>query len=288
MSKIKVKTVKIVVPPKVENDVDGFIFFARIFKNLKDEFSKRIVFDFSNVSWFEANLVAIFASIIEDLRKRSCSVSFLKVSPSIREVFKKNGFYDYYNLGKEDDTFDSTIPFRIFRVDDEEGFTEYLNEEVIPKIQLPLNDKQIRLFKKCLQEVFENANMHAGSEHVLTCGQYYHKNRKVAFTIVDIGETIGKNVRKKIPEIIDCDAIEWATEFGNTTKIAKDGGIGLDFLKKYLQKNGVLQIISGQGYWEQTRGRIFKRNTPHMFGGTIVNLISDLSGDIGGIGKIVF
>lgn len=277
------------VPSSIENNFQGFMFFSEVFEHFNRIQSKRIIFDFSRTEWFEANLVAVLTSIVEKLKRQDCTISLLNVSHKIKLIFKKNGFYDHYNLGSEIDTYDSTIPFRIFNVEDGEGFTEYLNEEVIPKIKLPLTKIQIRYFKKCLQEVFENASMHAGSTYVFTCGQYYHKNQKVAFTIVDVGETIGKNVRKKIPDLIDCDAIQWATEFGNTTKVAKDGGIGLHFLKNYLINNGILQIISGDGYWEQNSGRMFIRRTPFFFGGTIVNLISDLNGVIeGNLGRIKF
>lgn len=268
------------VPNRVENDYLGFMFFSKAFEDFNSIKNKKIVFDFSRTTWFEANLVAVFSSLIETFRKQDCNVAVLGVSASIKLIFMKNGFYDHYNLGREIDTYDSTIPFQIFDINDGEGFTEYLNEKVISKIKLPLTKNQFRYFKKCLQEVFENASMHAGSDCVFTCGQYYHQKQKVAFTIVDVGETIGKNVRKKLPDLIDCDAIEWASEFGNTTKVAKDGGIGLHFLKNYLNNNGILQIISGQGYWEQNMDRMFIRNTPYLFGGTIVNLISDLNIDV--------
>lgn len=277
------------VPNRIENNYDGFIFFAKAFDTLGEMENKKIIFNFSNTTWFEANLVAVFSSLIEKLKKQNCKVGVRQVSASIKLIFKKNGFYDHYNLGKEEDVYDSTIPFKIFDIHDGEGFTEYLNEEVISKIQLPLTKDEIRYFKKCLQEVFENASMHAGSDCVYTCGQYYHQKQKVAFTIVDIGETIGKNVRKKIPDVVDCDAIEWATQFGNTTKVDKDGGIGLHFLKEYLHSNGKLQIVSGNGYWEQSSDTMFIRNTSHAFEGTVVNLISNLNYDIKKeIGEIEF
>lgn len=277
------------VPSYVENNYNGFLFFSKAFQELKNLKNKEIWFDFTSTVWFEANLVAVFTSIVETLKKQNCKVSLFKVKTSIKLIFKKNGFYGHYNLGEAVDTYDSTIPFHIFNIHDGEGFTEYLNEEVIPKIKLPLTRNQIRYFKKCLQEVFENASMHAKSDAVFTCGQYYHQKQKVAFTIVDVGTTIGRNVRKKLPDLIDCDAIEWATEFGNTTKVEKDGGIGLHFLKQYLYVSGILQIISGNGYWEQNSDRMFVRNIPYAFGGTIVNLISDLNGDVEKvIGKIEF
>lgn len=277
------------VPNRVENGISGFGFFAKAYSDLSEISDHVITFDFSGTSWFEANLSAVFSSLIEVLKLNGCVVEAIGINNSIQQIFMKNGFFARYNLGEIEDTYDSTIPFRKFSVDDVEGFTEYLNESVIPKIKLPLTRNQIRVFKKCLQEVFVNAGMHADSNCVYTCGQYYHAKQKVAFTIVDIGKTIGQNVRNKIPETVDCDAIEWATQFGHTTKIDRDGGIGLHFLKEYLAGNGILHIVSGKGYWEQDGTNLFFRNTKHRFGGTIVNLVSDLSGEVKSkVGKIEF
>lgn len=281
MSKIEdehLDQININVPNRVENNYEGFMFFSEVCSLVSEVVKKRVLFDFSDTIWFEANLVAIFSSIIENLSKKKESIVLVQgVNNSIEQIFKKNGFYKHYNLGEQEDTYDSTIPFKIFQVNDGEGFTNYLNTEVIPKIKLPLSLKEIKIFKKCLQEVFENASTHAGSDCVFTCGQYYHKNKRVAFTIVDTGMySIGENVRKKIPFVNDYDAINWATDFGNTTKKDKDGGIGLFFLKDYLKQSGFLQIVSGKGYWEQNLGQTFSRNARFNFNGTIVNLVSDL------------
>jgi hypothetical protein len=283
------EVVKYQVPSRIGNDYSGFCFFSQAFENLKGLEKKTVVFDFSKTTWFEANLVAVFSSLVEMLKERGCLVAAKSVSKKIKHIFKKNGFYDFYKLGAEEDIYDSTIPFHIFDVNDGEGFTEYLNDIVIPKIKLPLSKDQTRYFKKCLQEVFENASIHAGSERVFTCGQYYHSRQKVAFTIVDLGRTIGENVRRKVSELDDCASIQWATEFGNTTKIAQDGGIGLHFLKEYLHNNGILQIVSGNGYWEQNLDKINNVSMDHLFDGTIVNIISDLAGAIDNtVGEIEF
>lgn len=266
------------VPRHVQNDYNGFTFFASAYEKLEDVSSKNVIFNFSSTTWFEANLVSVLSSLVQMLKNNDCKVVVRSVSNSIKKIFRKNGFYSHYNLGNEVDTYDTTIPFRIFNCEDEEGFTQYLNEEVIPKIKLPLDEIQKRRFKNCLQEVFVNVGLHANSCNVFTCGQYYFTGKKVAFTLTDIGKTIGTNVRQKLSdESFDCNAIEWATQFGNTTKLAKDGGIGLHLIKEYLQDNGVFQIISGNGFWEQDHGEVYYEEMDTYFGGTIVNIISDLS-----------
>lgn len=266
------------LPRHVKNDYEGFDFFAGMYESLNDAESKKVIFNFSTTTWFEANLVSVLSSLAQMLINNNCKVGMRGVSNSIKTIFKKNGFYSHYNLGNVTDTYGSTIPFKKFHCDDEEGFTQYLNEEVIPKIKLPLDHIQKRRFKNCLQEVFVNVGLHANSNNVFTCGQYYHVGEKVAFTITDIGKTIGFNVRRKLSdETPDSEAIEWATHFGNTTKVAKDGGIGLHLIKEYMCDNGIFQIISGDGFWEQDHGEVYFEKMNTYFGGTIVNIISDLS-----------
>lgn len=269
------------MPSEVMNNYRGFLFFAEMYSDLAVINKKHIVFDFTNTVWFEANFVAVFSSIFEVLRLNGCKVSFAHVKPRIKEIFMKNGFYKMYKLGSVEDTFNSTIPFKIFKTSNEEGFTRYLDEEVIPKINLDLNKEQVKMFKKCLQEVFENTRIHANSKFVFACGQYFPKHGRVAFTLADLGKTIGDNVRKKVDEqLIDSDAIQWSTEFGNTTKPSKDGGIGLHFLKEQMYNNGVLSIVSGKGYWEQSMDTVFSKKMQYNFKGTIVNIVSDLRKEI--------
>ncbi|MGE7623583.1 hypothetical protein ACQKMD_11110 [Viridibacillus sp. NPDC096237] len=278
------------MPSVIENNYDGFIFFTKMYQDVLEFYNTYIIFDFSRTTWFEANFSAIFASVIESLHMKKCNVAFAGIDEKIETILKKNGFYNRYELGLTVDTYNSTIPFNIFSTSNGEGFTEYLDEEVIPKINLPLSGDQIKMFKKCLQEVFENTRIHANSGFIYTCGQYFPYKKKVAFTMVDLGNTIGQNVRKKLgDDIVDHDAIDWATEFGNTTKPSKDGGIGLHFLKDRLENNGELTIISGKGYWEQGFDGIYHRKIAYHYDGTIVNLVSDLSKDVRKeVGEICF
>lgn len=68
-------------------------------------------------------------------------------------------------------------------------------------------------------------------------------------------------------------AIQWAVQDKNTTKIGISGGIGLALLKEFIFMNkGEIQIVSNDGFFqfgEQKEGiRLFNGASP----GTIVNL----------------
>ncbi|MCM3164544.1 hypothetical protein [Metabacillus litoralis] len=273
--------VKIKVPYKVKNDVFGFTFLLNLFEETKKYSRKHIILEFNNTRWFEANLVAVLGAWIEFHRKSNkISFTFENLSKRIRKVFMKNGFYEFYNLGSERDDYGSTISYRIFNVDEEEIFIKYIQENVIPKIQLELETKVAKGFISSLTEIFVNVDLHAKSNEVITCGQYYYKNKKVCFTIVDIGQTIGNNVKRKLknPFISDSESIDWATKWGNTTKAqGEPGGIGLHIIDEFLEKNGgTFQIISGSGYWEKKNNYVNFVEMDSYFPGTIVNIQSSL------------
>lgn len=272
---------KIMIPQKISNDFDGINKLLKIYDDLyKTDDLSSVVFDFENNIWFEANLVTMFATIFQNLveANENIPVYFENVSSEVEEIFFKNGFYEFFKLGSKFDTFNSTIPFKVFKGLKEDIFSEYVEEQVVPKIQIRRTDEEKRMFKTCLEEIYQNTRMHSNCAYFYTCGQYFYKSKYIAFTMVDLGITIGENVRGKLKyDIPDQDAIEWATIFGNTTKIDGDGGIGLSMLKEYVENNGNLIIVSGNGYWEVEKGKeVFKRTLKYTFHGTMINIITNL------------
>jgi hypothetical protein len=276
---ITLENISIKVPYMVKNDICGFTFITSLFNETQEFEGKHITLEFNNTRWFEANLVAVLGAWIE-VNKKNNKISFNRVSKSIRRVFMKNGFYEYYNNGSEIDLYDSTISYRVFNVEENEVFIQYIKDNVIPKIKLNIDAKVTKGFISSLSEIFVNVKLHAKSDEVITCGQYYYANKKVCFTIVDVGQTIGNNVKRKLenPFLNDNDAIDWATKEGNTTKgKGEPGGIGLHIIDEFLEKNGgIFQIISGSGYWEKENGLIYKEELSTYFPGAIVNIQSSL------------
>jgi len=272
------------VPRTVENDFIGFSFLSSLFEKTEGFREMDIELEFKNTRWFEANLASTLGAWLELKFIHGCTIYFSNITNSIENIFKKNGFYEKYQLGSIDDFYDSTIKFEIFSVKQDDDFSNYITQKVIPKIRLDLSNPVMKSFKLSLNEIFINVQLHAKSDKVYTCGQYYHTHQKVAFTITDMGNTIGNNVREKLSKdyISDSTAIEWATKYGNTTKEHTDvhteaGGIGLHIIEEFLvENNGVFQIISGNGFWENNEGVINKVNLDYYFPGTIVNIISKL------------
>ena len=126
-------------------------------------------------------------------------------------------------------------------------------------------------------EIFINARIHSGTESIFSCGQFYPQKCKVDFSIVNLGSTIQENVSHyKNLNIPSFDAIEWAIQEGNTTRSHKDqipGGMGLSILLSFIALNGGrVQIVSGDGYWENNQSVPYKNLFANYFDGTIVNI----------------
>jgi hypothetical protein len=69
-------------------------------------------------------------------------------------------------------------------------------------------------------------------------------------------------------------AINWAMEGKNTTKAGPiPGGLGLKLLREFIIKNeGRIQIVSDNGYWELSEGKVKTMAFSEPFPGTVVNI----------------
>lgn len=276
-------TIDIAVPQQVKNDFMGLSFLNEILFKMEYDNHSGIVLDFKKTRWFEANLTSVLGTVINKSRNLERSFKIKNINDSILNVFEKNGFLEYYNLGNARDVYQSSIKYEIFNVNDADLFARYVSTEVIPRIRMTLEKPVEKSFSSSLNEVFVNVGLHAKSDKVYTCGQYYHKHKMVAFTIVDLGNTIPQNIRNKYSyNLTDKELINWSTVYGNTTR--KDdsvGGIGLSIIDRFLEENnGVFQIVSGDGFWEKDAGKLSVYDMNYHFPGTIVNIITKLESTI--------
>src|SRR5699024_2734295 len=184
------------VPQQVQNDEAGLYFLNFLLFEIEEKEYSHFILDFKRTRWFEANLTSVLGAIIHKSKIHGKSFRIENINTSILNVFKKNGFLEYYNLGKVEDVYQSTIKYKVFNVHDTDAFARYVSNEVIPKIRLTLDKPVEKSFISSLNEIFVNVGLHAKSNEVFTCGQYYHKHKMVAFTIVDLGNTIPHNIKQ--------------------------------------------------------------------------------------------
>jgi hypothetical protein len=248
--------------------------------------NSHIYISFLRVYWFEANLVAVLSSIIEDFGEKGNKIEIIEYHNFFmkNDILIRNGFADKFNLERsffKGGNSPTHVPFRIYNSDDTDEHKKYVKNEIINSPHFP--EDLVNLSAEIttnIYEIFVNAQTHGNCKNIHVCGQFFPKNEILNITIVDSGTTIKKNVQEFLENknMSACECIDWTTIHKNTTK-KKDGkipgGIGLSQLLNHLSNNdGMLQIISSNGMWQQDKKNSIpkKLDMKTEFNGTIVNI----------------
>jgi hypothetical protein len=249
----------------------------------KDE---KIIFDFSYVTFLEANLCAVLATIIEILEANGKKVQLINFRNQVETILRKNGFLLPYGFDNIIDRYNTSIRYQKFNpknTDDDHNFESYIQNELLNKTDFPSHSKLLgKNITTRIFELYENARTHGHCNYIHACGQYFPKmpDKPLNITIVDTGRNFQENISSYLKKPIDAvEAIDWAMVNGNTTKSGNiSGGLGLDLIFQFVQHNkGKIQIISANGFWEWHRGTITKELMTHHFNGTIANLRFNLN-----------
>jgi len=266
------------IPGKVYSSYGGYTHLIQLHNSLKDISNHKIFLNFSECTWFEANLTAILAAITDSANKRGNTIQPINLSSKIKDVFQRNHFLRSFGYGKIIDENKTIIILEKFHPREDSRFAQYIRNELLNKRDFPkLSRMAAKKINESIFELFENARTHGQCEYIYACGQYYPQNRppRIDFTIVDMGKTIKTNVNQFLKKDMQGDeAIEWALEYGHTTKTGNiSGGLGLDLILEFIKLNkGKFQIVSADGFWQYSKYRITKNSFDVPFPGTIANL----------------
>ena len=272
------------IPNRIVSDQSGYEFLCYLSLKSVKAYEEEITFNFSENTYFEANLCSPFGALLENLKQRRNAIVFKGLQKCVEAEFRKNGFYQLVNPGfVNNDSLATVMDFKKFTLHDNSGFQDYINDRLLDQKGFPtLSSLLKKKINSSILEIFNNCHSHGKCEWVYTCGEYYPEESKLRFAISDMGRTIRKNVNEYFKSGSSIDgkwAIEWAVEPGNTTK--KDnipGGLGLSLIRDFLRLNeGSIQIISSNGYWEEKKGTIFANTFKDRFLGTIVNFEFNLN-----------
>ena len=275
------KTFKYYFPNKIISTIEGYELLLRFHEDLAHLRNSNIVISFKNVSWIEANLVAILGAIIEDLEQKGNIIKIIDRVKSANDILIRNEFLTNYGYQAIDDKFSTQIPYRKFTHEQSEEYNFYIQKELLEKPEFPKHSLKLQKeIERNIYELFENARTHGRCNFIHTCGQFYPTRKKLHITIVDTGDTIIRNVRDYLstPEKLSSECIDWAIISGNTTKTGNiSGGLGLGLIFDFITLNeGSIQIISSNGYLELRDKKILKNDLNFSFNGTIVNLEFDI------------
>lgn len=263
-------------PIRVESDYEGYKSFLDLYNLTKGLIFDTLVIDFEMTNWFDANLLSILGSILNNAQSSLNDVKLINLKPNVARIFSKNHFLSNFGGEKLDDYYGTTIKYRRFKSTEEKLFKVYLDTELLAKEALPRMTSALRKkINESIFEIFNNAVIHGGSKDIFSCGQFYPKTNRLDFTITDLGRTIKGNVNEYLKKNLSANsAIEWAVEQGNTTKVDDTpGGLGLSLIRSFLNLNGgKIQIVSADGYWFLKKDEANSSLFENSFDGTFVNL----------------
>lgn len=261
---------------ELRSDKAGFEQLAALAQAIGAHRFKIIRLDFKSCTWFDANMCAPLAVVLAQGVDRFLEFRLEGLSSQVRSILSRNKFLDGFGFEPLDDHYQSTIPYKRFKVSEDRAFAEYLNLNMRGKDLPSMSEALENRFKNSILELFVNAAMHSETkEGIFACGQYYPKKHLLDFCVADAGIGFRKKILSALGLKLNSDqAIAWAIQEGHTTRQGNvPGGLGLQLIKEFIGMNqGRVQIVSDRGYWElaptgETLCRLAK-----PFPGTVINI----------------
>lgn len=269
---------KFILPQKVISDFSGYHCLIDLYHRIKEDEYNSVELSFEQTTWFEANLAAVLGAIVELLNRQGKRVGVSRICRPIENVLRRNRFLCEFGYLPIVDYNNTILGYRKFSPEADQEFMLYIKNEQLGKPDFPKHSQLLgKRINENIFELYENARTHGRCAQTHTCGQYFPNKipKRLDITIVDMGRTIKTNVNEFLKESFSgSEAIEWALQYGNTTKTGNiSGGLGLDIILKFIKlNNGKIQIISSDGYWEYRKGYTNTRNFEKTFPGTIANI----------------
>lgn len=272
---------EIVIPQAIHSTFESYDELLSLFNCYTKNNFDTIIMNFRKNTWFDSNLLPIiygyvvYGEVNHNIRSAYNNQNYCK----LHQVLIRNGFAKYcFNMEYKPKKHETVVPFKVFLSSDTYGFGSYIDAEIVryfPKMEDHVK-KDLSTF---IQELFGNAQIHGECNKVFTCGQYYYQNHKMDFTIVNLGTTIGENVKLFLTEnnrTLPDNNISWAVQPENSTKRTNSGGMGLSLMQEFIYYNsGKYQIISGDEFWELNDKSISERKFKYAFPGTVINIEID-------------
>lgn len=284
--------------PNIKSDFSGFNTLASIAAQAVGDDSAEVEINFSQLTWFDANMSAPLGVIIAKLTDDFKSVAVVGASQPVEKILRKNGFLRPYGFAPLPDANRTTMPYQRFKLSEMGLFAAYLAAN-LPGKGLPSMTSDLALaFQQSLYEIFNNAVTHSGSDQgVFVCGQFFPFDHRLDISMADAGVGIPHKVNEGYHALFANDPTFWdglkksdhldergnmkpglalriALAEGVTTKTGRTpGGAGLKIIKKFIEHNGgCIQIASGGAFWEFSKGKDIFKDFQSSFPGTVVNL----------------
>jgi hypothetical protein len=236
-----------------------------------------LVLDFSDCEFLRQNAVVVLGGMIRRTRLAGgrVIVDWENANARVRRNLERNGLRSYISGGAWA-TPGNEVRFRADQALVKEDLLHYLNGDWLGKGWVHVSDPLRAELVSTVLEVYANAFEHGTSSlGVFSCGQHYPRVDELHLAVADFGTGIPTRVRTFLgdPSLPGEKALEWALQPGNTTVEGEGRGIGLDFLREFIQVNdGQLELYSDSAYAAITKEDVCFAPRGLKFPGTLVNI----------------
>lgn len=258
---------------KLINSEEGYQCLAELYAEYKDTLFDQI--DISISGFMDANMASPLGAILDRFREQLNTVNILLTNNAAQTILQKNTFLCNYSYAQIMDTNNTALPYQRYKTTDSLHFVKYVDRWLLSRGEMPtLSPKLKTEILGGITEIFANSSIHAESEFIYVCGQFFPNKCLLCLTITDIGNGIRNTINKANGYNLDSiEAIKWAMIDGNTTKTDTPGGYGFDILKKLILRNkGILQIVSNDGFYQMEAQSEKYKCLNNDFPGTVVSL----------------
>lgn len=218
--------------------------------------------DLTNLQFIDANLSAELFLLCHLLKKKN-NLKFYIDYQSLNghlNVLSRNGFAYYTVHNKQNfqpyDNRESIIPLKAFKIEDADGFTDYIENTLLKQRGLDFisTDDKDRI-KNSYFEIFDNVGIHSNTDlPIFCCGQYFPNAGELKFTLTDYGDgflkKIASHTLNDLKITTPSEAISWAVKGGSTKLNNEKGGNGLKRIMMFcIKSGGSLSIVSDGCFW---------------------------------------
>jgi len=236
-----------------------------------------IELNFEDCKFLSHNGVAFLGGLAHFIESRGGQVTFAwdTLQPDIYMNLAQNGFL--HQFGVQLEPWDgNSIPYRRDCNHDKPEIMQYLLGKWLGKGWLNVSTQLRDTILGKVSEIYGNAFEHSDSKiGVFSCGQHYPKKNCLELSVIDFGIGIPTKVRS-LPtnsHFSSEDALEWALEYGTSTVIDVCRGLGLNFLKEFVNCNqGTLRIFSNEVYVKIADNKVIYKKQKINFSGTFINI----------------
>jgi len=234
-----------------------------------------VTFDFEKVEWAAPfGLTVISVTLAKCLRQGKKVYYSPPKNRDLNLYLERISFKYHFLSGKAVEHKKTSVELKQLR-----GVDPGCSAAIVELIanDFPLSEDSKYEMRTHLNELMTNGFDHSKSEvGCYVCAQWYPSKKNLRISFADGGIGILQSLKNsgKFPEAqTDAKAIRLAIRPGITTRKEQNGGLGLDYIKRYARNNnGTLSILSGHAKINFYMNKIEEKYEAVKFTGTVVDI----------------